>query len=105
MRRRTRCELARVDRPWSEVGYGEAGSSTQRNEEHDTINADSAALGERKVVLLAAQAISYLVYLYLIFVEIILLMGFVLLLFGATPLAARQAAQAPGIRASTLQES
>jgi hypothetical protein len=49
------------------------------------ITADSAALGERKMVLLAARAISYLVYAYLIVVEIILLMGFVLLLFGANP--------------------
>jgi hypothetical protein len=49
------------------------------------INADSAALGERKVVLMITRAISYLVYAYLVVVEIILLMGFVLLLFGANP--------------------
>ena len=49
------------------------------------INADSPALRERKVVLWIARAISYLVYAYLIVVEIILLMGFVLLLFGANP--------------------
>jgi hypothetical protein len=49
------------------------------------INADSAALGERKVILLIARAISYLVYAYLVVVEIILLLGFVLLLFGANP--------------------
>lgn len=49
------------------------------------INADSSALGERKVVLMIARAISYLVYAYLVIVEIILLMGFILLLFGANP--------------------
>lgn len=49
------------------------------------INADSAALGERRVVLWIARAISYLVYAYLVVVEIILLLGFVLLLFGANP--------------------
>ncbi len=49
------------------------------------ITADSAGLGERKVVLLIARAISYLVYAYLLAVEIILLMGFFLLLFGANP--------------------
>lgn len=51
------------------------------------INADSAALGERKVVLMITRAISYLVYAYLVVVEIILLMGFLLLLFGANPTA------------------
>jgi len=49
------------------------------------INADSSALGERKVVLMIARVISYLVYAYLVIVEIILLMGFILLLFGANP--------------------
>ena len=49
------------------------------------INADSTALGERKVILLIARGISYLVYAYLVVVEIILLLGFVLLLFGANP--------------------
>lgn len=49
------------------------------------INAESSALGERKVVLLIARVISYLVYAYLVVVEIILLLGFVLLLFGANP--------------------
>ncbi len=49
------------------------------------INADSAALGERRVVLWIARAVSYLVYAYLLVVEIILLLGFVLLLFGANP--------------------
>ncbi len=51
------------------------------------INADSAGLGERKVVLMITRAISYLVYAYLVVVEIILLMGFLLLLFGANPTA------------------
>ncbi len=49
------------------------------------LNADSSALGERKVVLMIARAISYLVYAYLVIVEIILLLGFILLLFGANP--------------------
>jgi uncharacterized protein YggT (Ycf19 family) len=49
------------------------------------INADSAGLAERKVVLTIARVLSSLVYVYLIVVEIILLMGFVLLLFGANP--------------------
>ena len=49
------------------------------------INADSSALGERKVVLMIARVISYLVYAYLVIVEIILLLGFILLLFGANP--------------------
>ena len=49
------------------------------------ITADSGGLGERRVVLLIAKAVSYLVYAYLIVVEIILLLGFVLLLFGANP--------------------
>jgi len=49
------------------------------------INADSSALGERKVVLWIARAVSYLVYAYLVIVEIILLLGFILLLFGANP--------------------
>ncbi len=51
------------------------------------ITADSGGLGERKVVLMATRVISYLVYAYLIVVEIILLIGFFLLLFGANPTA------------------
>jgi hypothetical protein len=51
------------------------------------ITPDSAALGERRVVLMIAKAVSYLVYAYLIVVEIILLLGFFLLLFGANPTA------------------
>lgn len=49
------------------------------------VDADSSALKERRVVVLVARAVSYLVYAYLIVVEIILLMGFLLLLFGANP--------------------
>ena len=49
------------------------------------ITADSRALNERKVVVWIVRAISYLVYFYLIVVEIILLLGFFLLLFGANP--------------------
>jgi uncharacterized protein YggT (Ycf19 family) len=51
------------------------------------ITTESRALTERKVVVTIVRAISYLVYFWLIVVEIILLMGFVLLLFGANPTA------------------
>jgi hypothetical protein len=51
------------------------------------ITPDSRALSERKVVVWIARAISYLVYFYLIVVEIILFIGFFLLLFGANPTA------------------
>jgi hypothetical protein len=62
------------------------GHSAIRDEEDGTmINPDSKALDERKVVLWVARAVSYLVYFYLIVVEIILLIGFFLLLFGANP--------------------
>ncbi len=49
------------------------------------ITIDSKALDERKAVLWVARVISYLVYFYLIVVEIILVIGFFLLLFGANP--------------------
>ncbi len=49
------------------------------------ISTDSKALDERKVVLWIARAVGYFVYFYLIVVEIILLLGFFLLLFGANP--------------------
>ncbi len=48
---------------------------------NDTITAP----GARKAFLWVARTISYLVYVYLIVVEIILFMGFFLLLFGANP--------------------
>ena len=51
------------------------------------ITPDSRALDERKVVLWVTRAVSYLIYFYLIVVEIILLIGFFLLLFGANPTA------------------
>jgi len=51
------------------------------------ITTESKALGERKAIVWALRAISYLVYFYLIVVEIILLIGFFLLLFGANPTA------------------
>jgi hypothetical protein len=44
-----------------------------------------AAIGPRKVVVRVTRAISYLLYFYIIAVEIILLLGFFLLLFGANP--------------------
>ena len=49
------------------------------------ITSDSRALAERKAVVWAVRALSYLVYFYLIVVEIILFIGFFLLLFGANP--------------------
>ncbi len=49
--------------------------------------APPAGLSERKVGLWVARAVSYLVYAYLILVEIILVIGFLLLLFGANPTA------------------
>ena len=49
------------------------------------ITTESKALTERKAVLWVVRAISYLVYFYLIVVEIILFIGFFLLLFGANP--------------------
>jgi hypothetical protein len=51
------------------------------------ITTESKALGERKAIVWALRAVSYLVYFYLIVVEIILLIGFFLLLFGANPTA------------------
>ena len=51
------------------------------------ITTESKALSERKAIVWALRAISYLVYFYLIVVEIILLIGFFLLLFGANPTA------------------
>ncbi len=51
------------------------------------ITSDSPALAERKAIVWVVRAISYLVYFYLIVVEIILFIGFFLLLFGANPTA------------------
>jgi hypothetical protein len=51
------------------------------------ITSDSPALAERKAFVWVVRAISYLVYFYLIVVEIILFIGFFLLLFGANPTA------------------
>jgi hypothetical protein len=49
------------------------------------ITSESRALNERKAVLWVVRAVSYLLYFYLIVVEIILFIGFFLLLFGANP--------------------
>jgi hypothetical protein len=49
------------------------------------VDKDSRALSERKAIVWIVRAISYLVYFYLIVVEIILFIGFFLLLFGANP--------------------
>ncbi|MGB0111728.1 MAG: hypothetical protein WBP59_00770 [Ilumatobacteraceae bacterium] len=49
------------------------------------VTTESKALPERKAVLWVTRAISYLVYAYLLVVEIILIIGFFLLLFGANP--------------------
>jgi hypothetical protein len=43
------------------------------------------AIGPRKAVVRVTRAISYLLYFYIIAVEIILFIGFFLLLFGANP--------------------
>lgn len=43
------------------------------------------AIGPRKAVVWITRAISYLLYFYIIAVEIILILGFFLLLFGANP--------------------
>jgi hypothetical protein len=51
------------------------------------ITTESKALSERKAIVWALRAVSYLVYFYLIVVEIILVIGFFLLLFGANPTA------------------
>ncbi len=51
------------------------------------ITSESKALSERKAIVWAVRAVSYLVYFYLIVVEIILIIGFFLLLFGANPTA------------------
>lgn len=51
------------------------------------ITTESKALNERKAIVWTMRAVSYLVYFYLIVVEIILLIGFFLLLFGANPTA------------------
>lgn len=49
------------------------------------ITADSRGLAERKAIVWIVRAVSYLVYFYLVVVEIILFLGFFLLLFGANP--------------------
>ena len=46
---------------------------------------EMVAIGPRKAVVWTARALSYLVYFFLIAAEIILFIGFVLLLFGANP--------------------
>jgi hypothetical protein len=51
------------------------------------ITAESKGLSERKAIVWTGRAISYLLYAYLIVVEIILVSGFFLLLFGANPTA------------------
>jgi hypothetical protein len=51
------------------------------------ITADSPARNERRAIVWIARAVSYLVYFYLLVVQVILLLGFVLLLFGASPTA------------------
>jgi hypothetical protein len=48
---------------------------------HETV----PAIGPRKAVVWITRAISYLLYFYIIAVEIILILGFFLLLFGANP--------------------
>jgi hypothetical protein len=47
--------------------------------------AESTALTARRVIVWVTRAISYLVYAYVVVVEVILAIGFFLLLFGANP--------------------
>ncbi len=47
--------------------------------------AESNALTARRVIVWVTRAISYLVYAYVVVVEVILSIGFFLLLFGANP--------------------
>jgi len=49
------------------------------------ITSETTALQERKFIVAAVRILTYLVYAYLIVVEIILVIGFFLLLFGANP--------------------
>ncbi len=51
------------------------------------ITTESRGLAERKVVLWVGRLVGYLVYVYLLVVEVILFVGFLLLLFGANPTA------------------
>ena len=51
------------------------------------ITPETKALSERKVVVAGVRILTYVVYAYLIVVEIILVIGFFLLLFGANPTA------------------
>jgi uncharacterized protein YggT (Ycf19 family) len=46
---------------------------------------DSGQREARRVILWASRGLGYLVYLYILVVEVILLLGFFLLLFGANP--------------------
>ena len=47
---------------------------------------DQSTVGwARRIVLWFSRAITFLIYLYVLFVEVILLMGFLLLLGGANP--------------------
>ena len=46
---------------------------------------DDKSLHSKKVVAWIARALAYVIYAYLIIVEIILILGFFLLLFGANP--------------------
>lgn len=51
------------------------------------ITDSSQGLEQRRIIVWIARAVSYLVYAYLLVVEVILLLGFLLLLFGANPTA------------------
>lgn len=46
---------------------------------------DTGFLGARRAIVWIARAVSYLVYAYVVVVEVILAIGFFLLLFGANP--------------------
>lgn len=49
------------------------------------ITAETSNLDERRVLLWIGRAITWLVYAYLVVVQVILVIGFLLLLFGANP--------------------
>jgi hypothetical protein len=51
----------------------------------NAVTSDDSSRSTKKVVAWIARALAYLIYAYLIIVEIILILGFFLLLFGANP--------------------
>lgn len=81
-----------VHAPPESTRYRDGDAGTHRERVHHHGRRGSRALSGRKAIVWIARAISYLVYFYLIVVEIILFIG--VLLFGANPSAGRLAADA-----------